>query len=139
VIFVDTWAWLALAHKHDPYHPAAVRQHRTLQGAKERYVTTDYVLAEVMTPLFGNLSFAKAEQFMLNLFQSIRYGTYQLELISPSRFERAWQMRRKYKDKSDISFVDFTSMVVMQDLRITDIFTGDADFQQVGLGFHLLP
>ncbi len=36
-------------------------------------------------------------------------------------------------------FVDFTSMVVMQDLRITEVFTGDAHFQQVGLGFSLLP
>jgi hypothetical protein len=30
-------------------------------------------------------------------------------------------------------------IVVMQDLGITDVFTGDAHFQQVGLGFRLLP
>jgi uncharacterized protein len=59
--------------------------------------------------------------------------------VAPSQFERAWQMRQKYYDKPDISFVDFTSMVVMQDLGITDVFTGDAHFQQVNLGFRLHP
>jgi uncharacterized protein len=48
-------------------------------------------------------------------------------------------MRQKYHDKPDISFVDFTSMVVTQDLGITDVFTGDAHFQQVNLGFRLYP
>ena len=97
------------------------------------------MLAETVTPLFGVLNFSKAEQFMLGVFKSIQAGHYQLEPITPSRFERAWQMRRKYHDKPDISFVDFTSMVVMQELGITEVFTGDAHFQQVGLGFRLVP
>ena len=138
MIFVDTWAWLALAHKRDPYHRAAVQQHRNLQRSRRRYVTTDYVLAETMSPLFGVLNFAKAEQFMSNLFQSIRTDHYQLERISPARFEQAWAMRQKYHDKPDIAFVDFTSMVVMLDLGITEVFTGDDHFRQVNLGFQLI-
>ena len=35
---------------------------------------------------------------------------------------------QRYDDKPDISFVDFTSMVLMQDLGIVDVFTGDAHF-----------
>lgn len=34
---------------------------------------------------------------------------------------------------------DFTSMVVMQDLGITEVFSGGTHFRQVGLGFQLLP
>jgi predicted nucleic acid-binding protein len=128
-----------LAHKRDPYHSIAVRGHKALQQQRRRYVTTDYVLSEVMAPLFGVLNFAKAEQFMLNLFQSIRTGRYQLERITPDRFERAWQLRRRYHDKPAISFVDITSMVVMQDLGLTDVFTGDDHFRQVNLGFQLVP
>jgi hypothetical protein len=45
-------------------------------------------------------------------------------------------MRFKYHDKPDISFVDFSSMVVMQDLGIMEVFTGDAHFRRVDLGFQ---
>jgi predicted nucleic acid-binding protein len=60
-------------------------------------------------------------------------------MFPPQQFRRAWQHRQKYHDKPDISFVDFTSMAVMQDLGISDIFTGDAHFTHVNLGFRLYP
>jgi predicted nucleic acid-binding protein len=59
--------------------------------------------------------------------------------VSAAQFEQAWVLRQRYHDKPDISFTDLTSMVVMQDLGITDVFTGDAHFQQVNLGFRLFP
>ena len=66
-------------------------------------------------------------------------GDYLLVHVSPAQFRNAWQLRQKYNDKPDISFVDFTSMVVMQDLQITDVFSGDSHFRQVNLGFQLHP
>jgi predicted nucleic acid-binding protein len=66
-------------------------------------------------------------------------GDYLLVHVSPEQFHGAWQPRQKYGDKPDISFVDFTSMVVMQNLKIADVFTGDAHFRQVNLGFQLHP
>ena len=45
----------------------------------------------------------------------------------------------KYRDRPDIGFVAFTSVVVMQELGISEIFSGDAHFEQVGLGFPLVP
>ncbi len=89
MIFVDTWAWVALADRSDPYHRRAKQQHQELVEMRRSYVTG--------------------------------------------------KMQQTYHDKPDISFVEFTSMVVMQDLGITDVFTGDAHFQQVGPGFRLLP
>jgi predicted nucleic acid-binding protein len=64
---------------------------------------------------------------------------YQRVHVTPDVFDRAWQMRRHYADKPDISFVDFTSFVVMQELGIADVFTGDDHFRKVGLGFRPLP
>ena len=139
MVFVDTWAWLALAYKHDPYHAAAVRQHRAFRKQNARYVTSDYVTSELVTSLFSVLNFSQAEQFMLGLLGSLRSGRHQLVFVSPDQFERAWQLRRRYQDKPKISFVDLTSIVVMQDLGVSQVFTGDAHFQQVGLGFQLLP
>lgn len=139
MIFVDTWAWLALARDRDPYHALAVHQHRQFQRQKQTYVTTDFVLAETATSLFRLLSFAAAQQFMARLLYSCRSGRDQLVFVSPAQFDAAWQLRQKYHDKPDISFIDLTSMVVMQDLGIADVFTGDAHFQQVNLGFRLHP
>ncbi len=139
MIFVDTWAWLALAYANDPYHAIATQQHRQFRKEKRRYVTTDYVLSELITALFGALPFGPAKHFMGNLLQSFQVGRHRLVFVTPDHFQAAFNLRLQYHDKPDISFVDFTSMVVMQDLDITDVFTGDAHFRQVGLGFHLVP
>jgi predicted nucleic acid-binding protein len=66
-------------------------------------------------------------------------GYLQLVYISAEYFHRTCEMRQKYDDTAHICFVDFTSMVVMQELDITDVSTGDDHFRQVGLGFHLIP
>jgi predicted nucleic acid-binding protein len=125
VIIVDTWAWLALAYAKDPYHPAAARQHQQFRRLKQRYVTSDFALSEVISSLYGVLPFPMARQFLANLFQSIQAGLHQLIFVSPDQFQRAYDLRLRYHDKPDISFVDLTSMVVMQDLGIADVFTGD--------------
>ncbi len=139
MIFVDTWAWVALADKSDPYHRKAKAAHKKLLRRKRRYVTTDYVLGEAITYLYPAIGAASARGFINTLLASADAGTYELVHVSPPQFRRAWQMRQRYHDKPDISFVDFTSMVVMQDLGISDVFTGDAHFQQVNLGFRLHP
>jgi predicted nucleic acid-binding protein len=89
--------------------------------------------------LYDALSAAQAQGFLNTLLSAVDAGTYLLVHVSSQQFRRAWQLRQKYQDKPDISFTDFTSMVVMQDLSISEVFTGDAHFLQVGLGFRLVP
>ena len=126
MIFVDTWAWLALAYRKDPYHEAAARQHGELRARRQHYVTTDYVLSELITSLFGVVHFDADHRFVESLLESVKLGRHQLVFVTPEQFHRAWDLRQRYQDKPDISFVDLTSMVVMQDLGISEIFTGDA-------------
>ncbi len=139
MIFVDSWAWIALADKSDRYHPRAKAHHKKLARSRQQYATTDYILGETITYLYDALSPAQAQGFINTVLGAIDAGTYLLVHVSPEQFRRAWKMRQKYHDKPDISFVDFTSMVVMQDLGITDVFTGDAHFGHVNLGFRLHP
>ena len=139
MIFIDTWAWVALALNKDQYHRKATAAHRRFVKQHRRYVTTDFVLSEVIAHLYSTLPPEKAQAFINTLFESADAGLHQLVHVSPEQFRRAWQMRQKYADKPDISFVDFTSMVVMQDLGIVDVFTGDQHFVQVNLGFRLAP
>jgi predicted nucleic acid-binding protein len=139
MIFVDTWAWVALAAKRDQYHRQAVSTHKSLQQAGRPYVTTNFVLSEVIAHLYTTLTAPQAQGFINALLAAVEAGTYDLVHVSADQFRRAWELRQKYHDKPDISFVDFTSMVVMQDMDLIEVFTGDAHFLQVGLGFQLLP
>jgi predicted nucleic acid-binding protein len=139
MIFVDTWAWVALALKRDQNHRRVKAQHKAFQRARRRYVSSDFVLSEVIAHLYTTLTPVQAQGFVNTLLASADAGTYLLVHVSPQQFRRAWQMRQQYHDKPDISFVDFTRMVTMQDLGITEVFTGDAHFQQVNLGFRLHP
>jgi uncharacterized protein len=139
MIFVDTWAWIALADKTDQYYAAAQKQHKKCVAARERYVTSDFVLTEFINYLYTSFAPDRAQAAGELLFEQAANGSLDLVHVSPEQFQRAWQLRKKYQDKPGISFIDFTSFVVMRDLGITDVFTGDAHFQQVGLGFRLVP
>jgi hypothetical protein len=41
MIFVDTWAWIALADRRDQYHQQATGQHQQFLKQRQLYVTTD--------------------------------------------------------------------------------------------------
>jgi predicted nucleic acid-binding protein len=139
LIFVDTWAWLALANRNDRYHEVAKRGYEEIVRKGYRMVTTDYVLDEVITALFKSVAFDKAVKFVEALFTAIKLDQIVLEKIDEKRFNAAWNLRKTYRDKPDISFTDLTSFVVMQELGITKAFTGDEHFEKVNLGFEIFP
>ncbi len=139
MIFVDTWAWIALLDDTDQYHRDAQKAHRKLLRKRHKYVTSDFVLNELINYLYSIGPAHKAQAAINTLLARADGGTLPLIHVSPPQFRRAWELRQRYDDKPDISFVDFTSMVIMQDLGLTEVFTGDAHFLQVGLGFQLLP
>ncbi len=134
--FVDTCGWYALYAQDEPSHQQAKKLWR---GAYSRIYTTDYVLDEFITLVFAKGRFAEAQAFVLSLLESIKHGHTKLESITPERFEKAWQMRLQYKDKPKISFTDFSSFVVMQELQISDVLTDDKHFVQINLGFQRQP
>src|SRR5207245_910616 len=110
MIFVDSWAWIALADKSDPYHRQAKSQHKLLVRARQKYVTSNEVMGEVITYLYDAVPVVQAQSFINSVLANVDSGSYQLVHVSPQQFRRAWQVRQKYHDKPDISFVDFTSM-----------------------------
>lgn len=92
------------------------------------------------SPLFfKRLSFLEARESLDMIEQAIQDGYLRLERITPARFEEAKRLRLKFQDKPRISFTDLASMVVMKELDIADILTGDTHFVQVGMGFQLVP
>lgn len=137
--FIDTWAWLVLANDRDPSFPAV---HRLRAGAARRlgaWVTTDYVLDETLTRLLARAPFSRARRFSEAIFESSQLGLVDVESVTSERFRSAWRMRLRYRDKPGISFTDMTSFVVMKELGISQAITGDAHFEQVGMGFRKVP
>jgi predicted nucleic acid-binding protein len=138
-LFIDTWGWLVLANDRDPAFAEATRMRARAAGQPRAWVTTDYVLDETMARLFAATSYTTARRFTEAIFEASRQDLLDIEHVTPDRFSRAWQLRLRYRDKPQISFTDLTSFVVMRELGVKQVLTGDAHFRQVGLGFVPLP
>jgi predicted nucleic acid-binding protein len=139
MLFVDTWGWVVLHNKRETKHDevkAFYRQYR-LSGAN--IYTTDYVLDETLTLLFRRLPLDLAKTSMKSINDAIEQGYLHLEWMSAPRFEETKVLRLRFDDKPRISFTDLTSMVVMKELGVKDIVTGDEHFEHVGMGFQRKP
>jgi predicted nucleic acid-binding protein len=136
-LFVDTWGWLTLYDRRESRHNDVASFYQRFRAQGGHLCTTDYVLDETLTLLFARLPFAQAQQAMTILNQAAEAGYLQLEWMTPERFELAQELRLKFQDKPRISFTDLSSMVVMNELGISAVLTGDAHFTHVGMGFHL--
>ena len=139
LIFIDTWAWLALANRKDSYHESVKEYYFKIRKEKYWLITSDYVLDEVITALFINVAFDSAVKFVESLFTMIKDGQLELEKIIDKGFKEAWILRKKYADKPDISFTDLTTFAIMQKRKIKRVFTGDSHFEKVNLGFEIFP
>jgi predicted nucleic acid-binding protein len=62
MIFVDTWAWIALADETDQYHAAARKVHEEHLKSRQRYVTSDFVLTEFINYLYTSFRPADARK-----------------------------------------------------------------------------
>jgi predicted nucleic acid-binding protein len=96
-------------------------------------------LDELITLLFRRETHNEAIRFLDGLMADCARGKIQIQKLTVKRFREAMDLRKRYQDKPDISFTDFTTMVIMRELRITSIVTEDNHFLQVGLGFQRFP
>ncbi len=138
-LFIDTWGWIALADDHDPNHLKVFDVRRRYSEQGRLWVTSDYVLDEMITRLYARGPVAQAERFCDAVFEEQRLGLLAVEPITPERFQSAYQLRLRYRDKPRISFTDLTSFTVMRELGIRHALTADQHFLQAHLGFQILP
>ncbi|MCP5117171.1 MAG: hypothetical protein GY953_40620 [bacterium] len=59
--------------------------------------------------------------------------------MTPERFRLAWRLRLRYQDKPRFSLTDLTSSVVIREVGLRHVLTGDSHFEHIGLGFIRLP
>ena len=138
-LFVDSWGWLTLANEKEEFFKTAGLFYENEVQSGTKIVTTDYILDEVCTFLFAKAPAVLAVKYLTQLWSSCERGFIHLERIGADRFERTWKMRLKYRDHIGVSFTDFTSFIVMQDLGIHRVLTNDRHFEEVNLGFQRVP
>jgi predicted nucleic acid-binding protein len=138
-LFLDTWGWLTLNDKSEAKHQETVEFYTAFRSRSGIIYTTDYVLDETFTLLFKRLPVSQAKRSMETLTAALLAEGFRLEWITAERFAKAQALRLKFLDKPQISFTDLTSMVVMNELAIEQVLTGDAHFIQVGMGFQRVP
>jgi len=102
-------------------------------------VTSDYVISETLTLLRRRVPINSAIIFGETLIKSISIGRVKIEYINPERWKKTRILFKKFSDKPDISFVDLTSMAIMEEMGIKNIFSGDEHFEYVGSGFIRVP
>ncbi len=138
-IFFDTWGWMVLGCCKDPYYSTIAKLYSEFRNSKTVIYTSDYVLDELISLLFRREPYQEALNFMNGILNAANLGIIQIERITPERFSSAWELRTKYLDKPSISFTDFTSMKIMNELKITHVLSQDQHFIQVGMGFLRVP
>ena len=138
-VFVDSWAWIALANESDPHLPEIIHLRKLSRENRGLWVTSDYVLDETITRLLTQMSHDSAVRYFNTIFQTESEGSLRIERVGQEQFQAAWRLRLRYADKPRISFTDLTSFVIMRESGIRYVLTGDAHFKHAGLGFEVLP
>ena len=93
---------------------------------------------ETITFLRQRIGHPRTMQWTNTLLQEESLGNVTIVDVEHSLWRKSFELLQRYTDKPDISFVDFTSFVVMREMNVTDVFTGDEHFEQVNLGFRLM-
>lgn len=129
-ILIDTSGWAALFVRGETQHQAAVALFRQLWQQGYHFVTTNYILTELISLFISPLRVPHSTRF--DFIDTIKATPY-LEIIHVDAHldAAAWAFLKARPDK-EWSLVDAVSFLVMQDRGFTEALTGDHHFEQAG-------
>ncbi len=125
MIFVDTGAFFAANVPQDSDHDAA---RAFLSGNREPLLTTDYVIAELLTLFRAR---GQKQRSMIVGRQLLEQGACTIEWITKDDVIEAWRVYQQFHDKA-WSFVDCLSYAVIERIGISKAFAFDDHFRQFG-------
>jgi uncharacterized protein len=135
-VFVDSWGWLGISNRRDPWYPQASRGYLRLRTQQTPLVTTNAVLYEVYENCRRRFGQAAPGEFLAVVEQAVAAEELTIVYTDRNMEQCAWGLYRKLADQ-DVSFTDCLSFAVMQQLGLTTAFTGDRHFTL--LGFDTIP
>jgi predicted nucleic acid-binding protein len=129
-IFGDTSGWANFVDPRQPFHALAFRVYYDLRRQQGLIVTTNYVLAELVSLLLSPLRMPHSRiVWVINRIKAS--PILKVVHIDPSLDAEAWDLFQRRPDKT-WSLVDCASFVVMQKRGINEALTSDVHFEQAG-------
>ncbi len=126
---MDTSAFVALRNASEQEHPTARRALGDLIAERAELFTSNYVFSETYTALLVRVSRAEA----IAWGRSFRAGqAIELVRIDEEVEQEAWAILEQHSDKR-WSHVDATSFALMAREGVSEAFSLDANFTQLGL------
>ena len=123
-VFVDTGFWIAAARQIDAQHERAKVLGREILQRRVKLVTSDLVLAEVVTFILKKDGHEPAEKLMTLLNEN----TTILFVDKPILEEAKSLLRQYWGPRKRLSVCDATSYILMQRRGIKDLYSFDSGF-----------
>jgi uncharacterized protein len=132
-VFADTFYWIALLYRRDPWHDRVSALSATLLE-DDIVLTTDAVLTELLAALSAAGPYVRQEA--VTLVEGL-LADANVRVVAGTRalFLEGLALYRARPDKA-YSLTDCLSMQVMRREGLTDVLTNDRHFTQEG--FHIL-
>ncbi len=130
-VFVDTSAWDAIADAGDANHEIALLYKDEI-AENCRLVVTNYIFDELHTLMLMNQGYQDTVDFKRQLDTMIQAGILEVIWVTEDVAAEAWTVFEKFNIDKEWSFTDCVSYVVMKQREITDVFTFDHHFAQMG-------
>lgn len=133
-VFVDTGVFVAVRNADDENHRRARELMRSaLSGEVGAVHTSDYVIDEAVTLMLRR---TKKLELAIDVGEYILKSPRIRKLwVSEDIFESAWREFKSYR-KGQMSFTDFTSLVLMEENGIKDIMSFDSGFDGLVSRLH---
>ena len=132
MIFVDTAAWVAISLKNDQFHRAAAKFQLQLRRSKEELLTSNFILDETYTVLLYQSDYANVVRFYNHMLVMIRGGILRVFHVTEEIEGEAWEVFKRFNQDKQWSFTDCTSKVIMDVSAVSEVFTFDRNFGQMG-------
>jgi predicted nucleic acid-binding protein len=124
---IDRGAIYGMIDRTDKYHAAAQAFGTRWLTEANQFVLLDWVFIEAMTLLKRHLGAALAVQTGQLLRRS---PLYRWVTVAPDDEREVWATFQKYTDKG-WSYIDCGLLVMSQRLKVAQVFTFDAHFDQM--------
>lgn len=132
-IFVDASAWIARFKPNDTHHERAQQIFQEEMTGNIPIITSNLVIYEVLTVLSMRAGKEYATEFGDWFFdQAVARKAVQYNLVNEVIEKKTWDLFRSHR-KKNVSFTDYSSVVISQDWDVQQIFTFDQDFKSFGL------